>query len=171
MATVPTMHTFATGEVVTASNLNNNTVTLASFLLAPPLCVLANTGGQSFTAATTTAVTWDTEYIDRDNGHSTSTNPTRYTAQTAGWYSVSTSLGIGGSSSGSQRLCTFRVNGTTNYGGNEIPPCAGHDSAPAASDVIYLNVGDYVEVTVVTDVATSLDTGNRTRLTVLWVST
>lgn len=171
MATVPVMHTFATGEVVTATNLNGNTVTLAAFLLAPPLCVLANTAGQSYSAATATAVTWDTEYIDRDNGHSTSTNTTRYTAQTAGWYSVSTSLGIGGSSTGSQRNCVFRVNGTTSYGGGQVPPCSGHDSVPAASDVIYLNVGDYLEVTATTDVATSLDTGNRTRLTLLWVST
>lgn len=171
MATVPVMHTFATGEVVTASNLNNNTVTLASFLLAPPLCVLADTTAQPITAVTNTALIWDTEYIDRDGGHSTSTNPSRYTAQTAGWYQVSTSAGIGGSSSGNQRFMWFRVNGTTSYGGNEIPPCPGHDATPCVSDVIYLNVGDYMEVIAFTDVNTSLDTGNRTRFTLLWVST
>lgn len=145
MATVPTMHTFATGEVVTAANLNNNTTAALNFLLSgKPIASMRQTLTQTLVTNNNTAITFDTELIDRDNGHSNVTNTSRYTAQTAGWYWCAGSVVFDNTQTTGKRQAVLRVNGTsmtTNAGG----PASGY-SAFSVAGLLYLNVGDYVEV-------------------------
>jgi hypothetical protein len=60
----------------------------------PPLFVGSQATPQSLTAGVWTAVALDTNNIDTANGHSTTVNNTRYTAQVAGWYDVKGGVGL-----------------------------------------------------------------------------
>lgn len=72
-----TLGTFVTGQVLTASELNN----------AIPLCILENTA-MVIPSGTATSVTFSTEVLDPLNWHSTSTNTSRVTPNIAGYYFV-----------------------------------------------------------------------------------
>lgn len=91
MATVPSPRTWTVGELLTAAKLNTDVRDAINFLLARPFAILGKSANQNIAASA--MVTWDTEFIDRDGGHSNVTNNTRYTAQTAGWYQVVACLG------------------------------------------------------------------------------
>lgn len=92
MATVPNPRTWGTSEQVTAAKLNADIRDSFNFFKAPPLARLRKSGDQFINNNTATAVIWDFEMFDRDNGHSNLTNNSRYTAQTAGWYHLSANL-------------------------------------------------------------------------------
>lgn len=92
MATVPSPRTWTSSELVTAAKLNTDIRDAFNFLMAPPRCVLRKSGQQTISSGVLTAVTWDTELIDSDGGHSTVTNNSRYVAQTAGWYHLIASM-------------------------------------------------------------------------------
>lgn len=86
MATVPNPRTWTVGEQVTATKLNADIRDSFIFFKAPPLAVLRKTSNQSIPSNSPTAITWESELIDRDGGHSTVTNTSRYTSQTSGYY-------------------------------------------------------------------------------------
>ncbi|WP_084963761.1 hypothetical protein [Thermoactinospora rubra] len=92
MATIPSPRTWTVGELVTAAKMNADLRDGLNFLLAPPLAALRKSVNQLIPQTSPTEVTWDVEDIDRDGGHSNVTNPSRYTAQTAGWYQVSVTI-------------------------------------------------------------------------------
>jgi hypothetical protein len=142
------MHTFTAGEVVTPSNLNNNTVSAFAFSSAPPLAVLRQTVLQTSLSGWA-SVLFDTEDEDSDGGHSTVTNTSRYTAQTAGWYDLTASMQcLSSSASAVVVQMAFKTNGSTSFlagktGGYVSSSIA---CAPTAVATRFLNVGDYVEV-------------------------
>lgn len=120
MATVPTTHTFVTGEVVSASTLNGSLgATTGPFFLTPPLAILRQTVAQSIPngLGTWTDVTFDTEDTDNDNGHSTVTNTARYTAQTPGTFAFGPNLAWSNGTTGG-RLGRLALNGTAVNGTN-----------------------------------------------------
>lgn len=151
------MHTFTAGEVVTPANLNNNTVSAFGFTSAPPLCKLRQTVLQT-SLSSWQSVLWDTEDVDSDNGHSTVTNTSRYTAQTAGWYTMLSTIPMQPSSSSTVVLQTaFKLNGSTssNMLGKAAAPCTSASQYGAhIGDCRFLNVGDYIEVGVYVTVGT-----------------
>jgi hypothetical protein len=189
MATVPAPHSFTSGEVVTAANLNASGYTPALWALglsggAKPHFVGYQTVQQTgLSTSGATAVTLDTEAADTDNGHSTTTNTARYTANTAGWYEVHGTCGVSPVTSGDWVDGMITVNGVTGLGGGSSGGIFFVDRSFSAGSLlnylsvsgeVYLNVGDYVELAVFPQGGTSLvtDITNRCypRLTVRWVS-
>ena len=94
MATVPTTHTVAVGDKITAADENTYVRDAVAFLLSPPRLkayqgTTATTAGTSGTAA---LILWDTESWDTDSMHSTSTNTSRLVVTTTGLYDVKVSV-------------------------------------------------------------------------------
>lgn len=148
MATVPVEITWTTGQVVTAAQLNTNIRDAINFILGPPMFVLRQTVAQSIADTTVTALTWDAEDLDRDNGHSTVTNTSRYTSQTTGWYDLHGQDGFASITSGGViRDARFRVNAVaTDLWGMQVPSVANAAGQFTISGWIFLNSGDFVEV-------------------------
>jgi hypothetical protein len=74
----------------------------------------ANGATQSLTAATWTAITMTAEDQDNINGHSTSTNTSRYTPNVAGEYECSGMISANGTTTtGKALIATFWKNGAT----------------------------------------------------------
>jgi hypothetical protein len=176
MATVPVEITWVTGQVVTAAQLNANLRDAINFLISPPLAILRQTVAGSFTSATWTQVSFDTEDIDRDSGHSTVTNTSRYTAQTAGYYLCAGKISFASNATG-RRWTRWDVNGSeinaTRLG---FAPSNGDVSEiPACSRWIFLNVGDFVELKGYQDSGGALNTvvtsGDQPMANLQWMST
>lgn len=152
---VPTPHTWTAGDDATSVNLQ--TVTDAALYLLgsatstgakKPLCVLRQSVAQSLANNAFTSITFDVEDVDYDNGHSTSSNTSRYTAQTAGWYLASGAVSFTGNATGG-RLVQLAVNGSA-VNGTEVGfgtvPNSGHLELVTAAKLVYLNVNDYLEL-------------------------
>lgn len=176
MALVPTTHTFADG-VVTTSEDNSYIRDPIDFLQNKPMAELRQAVAQSIPATTWTALTWDTEDLDKNpdgsKNHSTSVNPSRFTAVYAGWYLcgggyVPALVGAG------QRGARWAVNGTAvNASSVFIPAVAATEChVPARSKRVYLNVSDYVELQVWQNSGGALNTGvlaeSASSMTVAW---
>jgi hypothetical protein len=148
-----------TGELVTAAELNDDVRDAINFLLQPPLCVVRDTDGQTISAGGSAAVDFDTEDLDRDSGHSTSTDPSRYTGQTPGWYRVDGTLQFNGAvGAAGARGVSVRANGSTEYGFVDTYPTSSTSSGISMSTAIFLDgVDDYVEL-----VAYNTDSASRT---------
>ena len=177
MATVPSEVTVTAGTVLPAATWNTNVRDAINFVIAPPLCLLRQTVAQSVGNNSFTALTMDTEDIDRDGGHSTVTNTSRYTAQTAGYYLHSGLVGWSGNATG-RRASRWAVNGTAANSTdviNAATSASAIDVSPAAR-IIYLNVGDYSELFAFQDSGGNLNTAVATGSdqpgsSILWVST
>ncbi len=175
MATVPLPHLFAVGEVVTADNINtyNSGIT---FVENQPLCVMYQVGVQSIPNTTVTAVIFDTNEVDTYNGHSLVTNPTRYTAQVAGWYQLS---GVGAFAA---NVTGYRE-AAWNKNGAAIPASASLVMAvtatgvgtlvPAPTRSVFLALNDYVELVVQHNSGAGLNTSvaaqQQSMATIRWV--
>ena len=85
---VPTSRLFAAGDILSGAALNQAVTSFGNFFMGKPICILRQTVAQSTSTGTSVNLTFTTEDIDRDSGHSTTTNTDRYTAQTPGYYRV-----------------------------------------------------------------------------------
>jgi hypothetical protein len=147
MSTVPSLRTWVAGEVVTAAYMNGNIRDALNWLLSTrPLFSAVQSVAQSLANNTWTSITFTTEILDRDNGHSTSVNTSRYTGQTAGNYRVSgvaTSVQATG-----QMLASIAKNGTRISGAATTAPTTGAVAgAIALAPNVFLNgTTDYVEL-------------------------
>lgn len=177
MATVPVIRTFVAGEVVLASYFNTNINGPISFLLAPPLFRGRQTSAQSLTSGTFAAVTLDAEDVDSANGHSTSSNTSRYTGQYAGWYGVSGGAGFAFNATGNRAL-DLRVNGAVVNGTQSNIATLTASSSTAqpviATEFVFLNVNDYVELFAFQSSGGSLNTAvttdQQSRMNAIWQS-
>lgn len=145
MATVPAPRTWTVGELLTAAKLNTDLRDGLNFLLAPPMAKLARAATLS-AANNGQKIPWDTETLDRDAGWASSPNPTRYTAQTAGWWSITSDGRWFASTTQFTRM--FRVFKTgTDQGGSSttVSPSTGLARNNVTMQV-NLNVGDYIEI-------------------------
>lgn len=160
MTAVPVIRTFVSGEIVLASYFNNNINGPLSWLLAPAICRVRQTGAQSISNATFTAFTFGAEDIDSDNMHSTSVNTSRITAVHPGWYRYGGGGSLATNATGLRGLFWF-VNGSVlNASGVLLPAVSGNSTRLAArSDLVYLNVGDYLELQTYQTSGGSLNTG------------
>ncbi|MCT9932457.1 hypothetical protein N5079_19840 [Planotetraspora sp. A-T 1434] len=161
MATLPNPRTWTVGELLTGAKLNAELRDNLNFLLSPPTALLWASADQSLTHATWGAISWASEQYDNDGGHSNSTNPSRFTAQTAGWYKLITTGSFNSSTSGTLRGLKFRKNGTTDYGELLDGMASNGVASLITSAVVQLAVNDYVEVLAYQDTGGSL-TWNRT---------
>ena len=182
MATVPNPRTWTSSEQVTAAKLNTDIRDSWNFFKAKPFCLLAKTADQSINVSTTTAITWDVELKDSDGGHSNVTNNSRYTAQTAGWYSVRCNTLLVNFGFTWADL-TIRKNGTAHQSrSTQIPELGSGSISPLNTEgYVQLAVNDYIEMTIImltgagnngNVVAHELFTSwYSTRLQIEWVST
>jgi hypothetical protein len=152
MATVPTVPTFTAGTVATAATLNQLGAAV-SFLLQPPRAVLQQTnvapvsGGQSIAITTDTAIIWTVAAINSDSGWS-SGNPTRYTAQTPGYYKLDAQWQATAETTSSYRGGRFKITtGVNNPGGAGLTTSFGSVRLPnvtSATGVNYTAVGSSI---------------------------
>jgi hypothetical protein len=114
------IHNPATGTVPPAAwgdQLRDN----LEFLIDPPTCHVSGSIPQSVPSNTNTAMSADTELFDNDSMHSTVTNDTRITIQTAGRYQLQAIVQhTSATASGPLRAGRFLVNGTTVLQGTRV---------------------------------------------------
>lgn len=148
MATLPSPRTWTSSEQVTAAKLNADIRDSFNFYKQPPLARLRKSASQSVPNSTSTVVTWDTEVIDRDAGHSNVTNNSRYTAQTAGWYHLrATLMWANNGWHPSWQDLFFRKNGSAMQNRSvRVAHETFFDAPHTAEGYMRLLVGDYVEV-------------------------
>lgn len=149
MPTVPTAPTVSPAvSSTTQMNLFRDAI---NFALAPPHAELRQTAAQSISSAVAAVILFDTEDVDTDvdgvGGHSTSSNTSRYTARYPGWYEVSGGVSFAASAT-NRRLCWWRVNGVDMNAseGGHPGSAAGTLGTVARTKLVYLAIGDYVEL-------------------------
>jgi hypothetical protein len=145
---VPTQDTFTVGEKLTAALMNKDVRDSVNYLVNRPIALVYQNVAQSIPNGTTfTAVTFDSSIIDTYNGHSNSTNNSRYTAQVAGWYDVLAQIGCPSNATGI-RAALIQVNGATPTANPEVEfsPTSGGGTLFQIGAFVFLNVGDYVQV-------------------------
>lgn len=147
MPQVPQPRTWVVGDTVSAARLNALRDAI-NFLLNPPMFAGYQATAQSIPNLTETAVIIDTVTQDSATGYNVST-PTRYTAQYSGWYEVVGKVNFNSTASGF-RAVSFHVNGNAvvpNPQANEPTSGGVNNIEPVAVGTVYLNAGDYVELT------------------------
>lgn len=119
-----------------------------NLLLAPPLFVGEQHTSQSIPNAAWTAVTLDTNVEDSASGHSTTVNPTRYTAQIAGWYLLAGSIFLNSYTASFLAAVRIQINGAALPRSEQqtLVPAGATATLAVATTYAYLNVGDYVEL-------------------------
>jgi hypothetical protein len=165
MATVPSVPTFTAGSSPTYTTLNALGYAV-QFALTPPRAVLQQTnvapvsGGQSISITTDTAIIFTVAALDSDSGWSTS-NRTRYTCQTPGYFRFDAVWESTAETSATYRGARFRVTtGVNNPGGAGLTSSFGSQRLPnvtSATGTNYTAIGcsgispllyvlDYVEL-------------------------
>lgn len=148
MATVPAPRTWTVGELLTAAKMNTDVRDGLNFLISgKPIAILGRNSSQSIPNNAGTAVGWDLETVDRDGAHSTSTNNSRYTAQTAGWYRLQGSVQWTANATGIREI-GFVVNAAI-----QLHTITGVGSSVANHSLLnegmaLLAVNDYIELSV-----------------------
>lgn len=146
MATVPAPRTWTVGELLTAAKMNTDVRDGLNFLLSPPRALLHKSTNQSVTSNTFASITWNSEQYDNDAAHSDATNPSRYTAQTAGWFEFHALIQYEGTSSTGDRQAMFLKNGAGNPIGMLVTRTNNSNSATCLIMAWSLmSVGDYIE--------------------------
>ena len=176
MTAVPTPKTF-TDVTLPASDLNTGVRDPLLFLMNLPIAKLTAAAAQTHNSTGNwVALNWGAEIVDSANGHDNSTNPSRYTAVYAGWYLVAASVSWAANSTGRRGL-KFVVYGTAVLSGSVFwaASIASAIEIPGKTDLVYLNVNDYVETHAFQDSGGNLSmngTASETNggMTVVWVS-
>lgn len=152
-----TVHNPTTGSVIPAA-WGDTVRDDLEFLIDPPSCsVYASSAQVVSTGLTGEALTANSENYDNDSMHSTSSNTSRVTFQTAGRYLVSTRVQFA-TGAGNRRLVNFKINGTTDVPAFQCPPTGGAFSTIISTDMTYVAAAsDYVEVWAYHDVGSDLD--------------
>lgn len=107
--TVP--HTITAGELVTTATMNNEWGGNVSFLANPPSCRVYNTVAISIPHNTHTTLTFNTNRWDTNGMHSTVTNTSRITINTAGLYTVTANVAWASAAGNTTRLLRVVLNG------------------------------------------------------------
>ena len=144
MATVPSVPTFTAGSSPSYATLNQLGYAV-QFALTPPRAVLQQTniapvsGGQAITITTDTAIIFTVAALDSDSGWSTS-NRTRYTANTPGYFRFDATWQATAETTSSYRGARFRVTtGVNNPGGAGLTTSFGSQRLPNVTNVTGTN--------------------------------
>lgn len=112
----------------------------------PPVAQLRQTVQQTISNSVWSAINFDTEDIDSHNGHSTATNPSRYTCQRAGIYLLGGAVAYSSFTSGTAWV-KFAKNGTDIPGSGDNEIFTGTQIMVATRPVLVpLAVGEYIEL-------------------------
>ena len=162
-----------------------NTVADINFLgaaggstVAKDLAFLRRTTNQVLTASTWTAISFDAEDIDAANGHSTTTNTSRYTAVAAGKYRFGGGAYFTYSSGTPTIAAGFRLNGSgtgnTGYIVGSLtqmkPSTSTGCSIVLPTTLVSLTAGQWVELIVYCDgTSPQIDNSYQPTMSVEWV--
>lgn len=146
--TVPVLPTETPGNFLTGALWNAGPKALGDWSTGQPVFSGYQATAQSVANITWVSFTIDTETVDSDAGHSTTTNTSRYTATVPGLYLVIGTSGFATNTTGIRRV-RLALNGAAILG-----TAAGSDAfsttgtiGHATSTVVQMNgTSDYVEV-------------------------
>lgn len=178
MATKPVEKTWVDLEPVRGADFNSNIRDASLLLLSPPLAIVRATVTQSVSNNTFTAVNFDAEDVDRDGGHSTISNTSRFTCVTEGYYLCTGVIAWAANATG-RRICYWAVSGSPVNGSrlDFYPVQTGNPTIiPMASRLIHLDVGDYLQMMGYHDIngggalSTAASGSAMSFMTVRWVS-
>lgn len=139
-----TIHNPATGTVAPATwgdVLRDD----LEFLISPPACSVYDTTGQTLTTATSTVINHGSENYDNDAMHSTVSNTSRITAQTAGRYLFIVTVEFAANATGLRQVFFYKNNVSTGVGSRQNATTT-FNAIFQASATIILAAGDYVEI-------------------------
>ncbi|MEY9944881.1 hypothetical protein [Kitasatospora sp. GAS1066B] len=143
---VPVPYSWSVADTFTAA-IGNGIRDALNFLLNPPIFVGIQATTQSMPNQNWVTITFDSTVVDTYGGHSNSVNNTRYTAPLPGWYTV---CGVFATSSNptSIRAARILLNGTAVPGHENYAVALNgfETSSVTPTRDIYLNAGDYVEL-------------------------
>lgn len=166
--TVPASVSESPGNYLTGALWNAQVKATMDFLMGsgtngvPRFKGYASTAQSLATGTTDIAITLDTEDYDSDNGHSTSTNTSRYTIQVAGTYLILGTLAFATNATGNRKV-GINVNGANARGGtSQSPGFAGNSWCACVATEQVLAVGDYVELAAWQTSGGNLSTGAAT---------
>lgn len=137
------------GTRLTAAIYGTDVTDAVNFLANPPAFIGYQNTVQAIGNTTWVPLSLDAEQLDSYNGHSTSSNTSRYVCQAgaAGWY---TACGVFAPSANSTgfRAVRLQVNGSPVLGAAAYLPNNGSVELGVVTPTkdIFLNVGDYIEV-------------------------
>jgi hypothetical protein len=179
MTAVPVPRTWAAGEVISASRLNTNVSDVLTFLSAPPVVEMSQSVAQSIATGSSpvsgNAATFTSEDYDSSGMHSTSVNTTRCTAVYPGLYLANGGAAWAANVTGA-RGGDWAVNGTALNGSYSWLPAnaSGFTSTPMRGKLLFLSVGDYLELwlsqTSGAGLNTSVGSIERPHISLKWVS-
>lgn len=133
-----------TGTTIT-STWGNAVRDAEQFLANPPACRVYNSAVQSVANGVNTMLTFNSERFDTDSMHSTATNTSRITINTAGVYMLTASISFAPNATGRRQLA-FRINGATYIAAHAEVPISGLEHEMALAAVWKFAAADYVEV-------------------------
>jgi hypothetical protein len=144
----PPINLFAASEFATSSKLNSIWTAIQYEQQRPCWKLRQTSASQTIATGAWTAVTFNFEDEDTENGHSTVSNTSRYTCQTAGLYLVQFAAVYAGISTASGHGAGFRVDGAGNniqYPVEFPTQTGGVPSGAGASGLVRMAVGSYIE--------------------------
>jgi hypothetical protein len=163
VATIPSIPTESPGNFWTSALWNTVILGGLSYLLAPVRFKGYSSTTQSIATGTAPVpLTLDTEIVDSDGGHSTSTNTSRYTAQTAGLYYVTGAVTFATNATNTRTLQVLLNGAAVNGAGVQAAPASNRGATVLASTLVQMSVGDYVEIAAWQDSGGSLATSSGT---------
>jgi hypothetical protein len=144
----PTPYSWSVGDVATV-NLLNSIRDALNWSQQPPVFIGTQSVAQSIGNANWIALSLDTAQVDTYNGHSTTTNSSRYTPQQPGWYVAAGVAAIALNANGA-RAARLQQNGAPIKGaGGMTSPATGSNDCAIVTPTrpIYCNgTSDYIEV-------------------------
>lgn len=160
-----------------ASTFESLLLAQTSFSMNRPIAVMMQvTTTTSLTSGTWTSIGMDSSTIDNYNGHSNSTNNSRYTVQVAGKYVVSGTVAFATNATG-DRGAKITKNGAVVQGPYALTSSASTThgiSVATAGFIIACNVGDYLELQGYQNsggaLATQISTDQDSFFSVYWIS-
>jgi hypothetical protein len=149
VATVPVPPTILAGDIPSGDDWDA-VLDCLTFALNKPAAKLRQTVAQTLADATFTGLTFTTEDLDSDptgaGGHSTSSVTSRFVAVYAGWYRLEGGCSFATNAT-NQRGSRWAVNGTAVNASAVLLASVGAGTVvPARGDLVFLAVGDYVEL-------------------------
>ncbi|MBM9504518.1 hypothetical protein [Actinacidiphila acididurans] len=167
MVTIPNVPVEVPGNFNTSA-LFNTMGSITNYLLAPVRFKAYTTTAQSIVSSTlSTPLGLDSEIVDSDGGHSTTTNTSRYVCQTAGLYAVYGSTGYVTNANGARAL-QISVNGTAVVGSTvQSAPTSTNSASVTCFTLVQLAVSDYVELGTWQNSGSTLATSNAASATTM----
>jgi hypothetical protein len=175
---IPSTRYFTAGEVETGAYLNASITNLGNFMLGRPIAQLTTAANTAVAAVTAVPIPFTASNINRDNAWAAGTNPSRYTAATAGWYWVMGSVNWANTAL-TYRTSFLRTNGSTAVAGSTgtvLGSATAGSETTTSQSFVYLNgTTDYIELVAYSGTATTLGTppagsAQTATLNLIWVS-